>query len=401
MRWRFWRKHEQRSTTYSIGDPALVSLFNLGTPNYSGVEVGEGTALALSAVWRSVSLISGTLGSLPLRTLRDTGDSMRQQVTSFIDDPGGVEGPTPLAWKETVFAHMLLHGDAFLAHEFNGAGALTSLVPLHPQCVQVRWKRRDEETEYAGRKVYTATLLDGEQREFDITTLTQVSGLSLDGLRGISVIGHARNSLGTAVAGDRAAANMFGNGALISGMVTPEEDVTPDEAEEIATSLDRGVNGWENAGTIPVINKRLKFTPWSLSAEDAQFLQSRQFQTEEIARWFGIPPHLLGMTEKTTSWGAGIEVQNRGLARTVLAPWAKRLEERLSRLLPNPRFVEFDFAGLERPNPEVEIGLLIQQVQAGLLTVNEARAIRNLPPLPEPAPQVESDSTSSPEVVPA
>jgi HK97 family phage portal protein len=134
------------------------------------------------------------------------------------------------------------------------------------------------------------------------------------------------------------------------------------------------------------VNRALKFTPWTMSAEDAQFMQSRSFQVEEIARWFGIPPHLLGLTEKATSWGAGIETQNRGLARNVLAPWGKRFEERLSRLLPNPRFVEFDFAALERPNPEVEIDLLIRQVEAGLLTVNEARAIRNLPPLPEPAP---------------
>jgi HK97 family phage portal protein len=151
--------------------------------------------------------------------------------------------------------------------------------------------------------------------------------------------------------------------------------------------LNAKLTGVENAGAIAVINRKLKFTPWTLSNEDAQFLQSRQFQIEEIARWFGIPPFELMQTDKQTSWGTGIEAQQRGLARTVLSPWANRLEQRLSRLLPKNQFAEFEFAALERGNPADEIRLLIEQVNAGLLTKNEARAIRNLPPLPEgPAP---------------
>jgi HK97 family phage portal protein len=376
--WR--RRQEQRSATFSVSDPAFAEFFGVGVANYSGVTIGETSALGLSAVWRAVNLIAGTLASLPLRTLRDTGDGMKQRMTSFLDDPGGPDGPTPFAWKETIFTHALLHGDAFLAHVFNGAGAIAALIPIHPLAVSVRWVRADE-TPRPGGKVYTASLADGTRQEFDASTMTQVSGLTLDGLRGVSVVSYARSSLGTAVAADRAAAKLFGSGALISGMVTPEEDLDEDEAKQIKAGLNRGIAGWENAAEIAVINRKLKFTPWQMNAEDAQFLQSRVFQVEEIARWFGIPPHLLGQTEKVTSWGAGIEVQNRGLARTVLMPWARRFEERLSRLLPAPRFVEFDFAGLERPTPEQEIDLLIKQVESGLLTLNEARAIRNMPPV--------------------
>jgi HK97 family phage portal protein len=120
-----------------------------------------------------------------------------------------------------------------------------------------------------------------------------------------------------------------------------------------------------------------------MTATDAQFLQSRQFQIEEISRWTGVPPHLLMQTEKQTSWGTGVEEQNRALGRTVLLPWAQRVEHRASRLLAVPRWVEFEFAGLERPSPDREIELLLAQVAGGLLTVNEARAYRNLPPLPE------------------
>ena len=131
----FWRRKEQRSLI-SVSDPALAAWFG-ATPGYSGVIVGESTALSLSAVWRAVSLISGTIAQLPLRTLRDV-DGTRTRVNSFLDNPGGPDGPTPFEWTETVLVHLLLHGNAFLAHVYNGGGAIVALVPVHPLCVSVR-----------------------------------------------------------------------------------------------------------------------------------------------------------------------------------------------------------------------------------------------------------------------
>ncbi|MGH6692186.1 MAG: phage portal protein, partial [Gammaproteobacteria bacterium] len=196
--------------------------------------------------------------------------------------------------------------------------------------------------------------------------------------------------------GDRAAARMFGNGAMIAGLVTPDEDVDEDEAKVIKAGLDKKVGGWENAGELAFVNRKLKFSPWTMSAEDAQFLESRAFQIEDVARWFGVPPHLLGQTEKQTSWGTGVAEQNRGLARFTLLPWTTRIEQRLSRLLPAPRFVEFEYAGLEKPVPEQEIELLIKQVAAGILTVDEARKIRNMPPLGAQGPVAASESQGVP-----
>jgi HK97 family phage portal protein len=382
--WWPW-KRETRSTL-SISDPALAQWLNIGSPNYSGVDVGESSALALSALWRAVSLISGTIASLPLRTLRDTGDGMRQRVTSFLDNPGGEDGPTPFCFWETAFSHAILHGDCFLVHRFGGAGQIVGLVPLHPQCVSVRWVRKDEQPRPGG-KVYTARLVDGTDMEFDASTLTQISGLSLDGLRGFSLISLARNSLGTGIAGERAAARVFSNGMLLSGLVTPEgdDDLDEDDLKAVKADLDLKTSGWEHSGGVALVNRALRFTPWTMTAEQGQFMESRKFSVEEVSRWTGVPPHALMQTEKQTSWGTGVAEQNRGLSRTVLSPWAKRFEEKLSRLLPSPRFVEWDFAGLERGSPETEIDLLIRQVEAGLLTVNEARAIRNLPPLPPAA----------------
>lgn len=382
--WRRWtgRRAERSGGLISISDPRLADLFaNAWAPNYSGIEVGEGTALTLSAVFRAVSLISGTVASLPMPTFRERA-GVRSQVASFLDDPGGDLAATPFEWKETVLLHLCLHGNAYLRVHRDGMGSILALEPVHPLCVSTRWRRPDE-FDVIGPKVFTALLSDGGRYDFDTTGMIHIPYMSLDGLTGLSPIGMARNSLGTAVAGDRAAAKMFSDGALMSGLVTPvDDDLDGDEANKIQAEINRNAGGWENAAKLSVINRRLQFVPWTINAEDLQFLQSRQFQIEEIARWFGVPPHLLMQTEKQTSWGQGVESQNRAMGRTVLLPWTQRIEQRLSRLLPEKRWVQFDFSELERPTPEAEVGLLIQQVGAGLLSLNEARHTRNLPPVP-------------------
>lgn len=364
---------------WSISNPKLLELFGLGTPNYAGVDVSEYTALGLSAVYRAVSIIASTVASLPLRTLREV-DGSRTRVSSFLDAPGGTYGPTRYEWTETVMVHLLLHGNAYLLHVYNGAGSIVALEAIHPLCVEVHWETTPN-GKRTGRKVFTVNLDDGRQVSLTQDQMTHIPAMTLDGLKGVSPIWIARNSLGTAIAGDRAAAKLFATGALHAGIVTAEEDLTEDDAKAIKASLNAKVAGWENAGEIAVINRKLKFTPWTMSMEDAQFLQSRQFQIEEIARWYGVPPHLLMQTEKQTSWGTGIQEQNRGLARFTLSAWTSRIEERLSRLLPSPRFCEFDYAGLLKPAPEQEIPLLIAQVRSGLMTVNEARRIRGMDPI--------------------
>jgi HK97 family phage portal protein len=365
---------EERSL-YSIADPAFAAVLNVGMPNYSGVTVGEHTALTISAVWRATSLISGTIASLPARTVTHQADGTRAVVPSWADSPGDVYGATSFEFWEQIMVHLLLHGNAFCLQIRNGAGAPVGLFPLHPTAVSV------ERVRGSLMKVYRVTTLDGSVQEYTDLDLLHIPALSTDGLRGLGPLQVARNSLGVAVAGDRAAARMFSSGALFSGLVTPEEDVTEEEAQAIKAALDAKLSGWDHAGELALVNRKLKFTPWTMSHVDAQFLESRQFQIEEIARWFGVPPYELMQTEKQTSWGTGIEAQQRGLARQVIGPWVKRLEERVSRLFPTGRYLEFEFAGLERPTPEQEIDLLIRQVQAGLLTVNEARAIRNMPPI--------------------
>jgi HK97 family phage portal protein len=350
--------------------------FGWAVPSVAGVSVTETSALGLSAFYRAGAVISGSIASLPLRSLRTTSDDRREPVASWVDDPAGPDSLTPYEFKEQCVWHLFLQGDAFLMHRFNGAGALVGLHPVHPLAVGVQWDKTRP-----GGKLYRVTLVDGTYLELDATTMTQVMGPSLDGLRGMSVITLARNSLGTAIAGDRAAGNMFANGGMLSGIITPEEDVEPDEVTAIKADVNANMTGSENAGKIAVVNRKLKFTPWSMNAADAQFLETREFSIEEVARWTGVPANLLMKSDAVSTWGTGVEIVNRGLRQYTLASYTGRFEQRLSRLLPRTQLVEFDFAGLERPTPEQEIDLLIKQVDAGLLTPNEARRIRNLPPL--------------------
>lgn len=383
----------------SITDPALAAYFSPGgLVDLAGVQVSETSALGLSGLFRAVSLISGTLASLPMRSLREDQNGPKP-VPSVFDDPDGPDGQTVFEWKETLFAHLVIHGRAGAIKVRNEAGAVARLALVHPLSF---YPELPTLAEYqsgnlpVGGLWFCINLADGSKARFDASEFWYIPALSMSPGFGLGLMQNARTSLSTAMAGDRAAAKMFSNGALISGLATPEDDLEPDEVTDIKRALDNSVSGYENAGRIAIVNRRLNFTPWTMTASDAQFLQSRQFQIEEISRWTGVPPHLLMQTDKQTSWGTGVDEQNRGLSKFVLGHWANRVEQRASRLLARPRWVEFDFAALERPNFATEIGLLIQQVGAGLLTVNEARALRNLPPLPEPAAPVQNGDGNDP-----
>lgn len=368
----------------TLTDPALAEYFGLTGSNVAGVSVTETSSMGLTAVFRAVSLIAGAVAGLPLKTYRDAPDGRRERVNSFLDEPNGPDGMTRFEWVELVMTHLLLHGNAYLIHEYGGAGQLISLVPAHPSVVQVKQPDTAEEKAQFGDwgKMFIVRLGDGRELRLSPGDLTHIPALSTDGFKGLSPIEAHRQAIGAGLAGDMAAARMFGSGMLLGGMVSSNEDLSEEDAQNIIDGIKAKTAGTKHAGDIAFVNAKLEFTPWTVPAREAQFIESRVHQIEEVSRIFGVPPHLLGQTEKQTSWGSGVAEQNRGLARYTLMAWTSRIEQRLTRLLPRPRFVEFDYSGFLQPSPEVEIPLLIQQVEAGLLTVNEARAIRNLEPLP-------------------
>lgn len=359
--------------------PQLQAHWLLATGRAASVST-ELEALKSSAMYRGVQLIAGTLAGLPFNSY--TGDGVdRRKMPSVFDDPDP-DGQTPFEWKETAFTHLMLHGRCGALKVHNEAGGLASLPLVHPNSFQVRLPRVDERP--AGGLWFDLTLENGKSYSTDAAGFWYVPALSLDGRTGVGLLELAAESIGTTLSGDQTASTLFTTGATISGLATPKEDgaLGVDDIAEAKRQLRNATAGEANAGRIALINRALDFTPWTMTAQQAQVLESRQFQIEEISRWTGVPPHLLMQTDKQTSWGTGVDEQNRGLSKFVLGHWASRFEQRASRLLARPRWTEFDFAGLERPNFAVEIDLLIKQTGGKpILTQNEARAVRNLPPV--------------------
>lgn len=334
-------------------------------------------------MYRAVSLIAGLLGASPLNSWRAT-DAGRERVSSIFDQPDGPDDLTPFEWKEHLITHLVLHGDGYALKLRNDAGGLARMPLLHPLTVTKQKPTAEQVrrgTVPKGGTWFWTALADGRYVRLDGDDVWHVPGPAGGGL-----IERARASVGASLAGDRAAQRMFTHGAMISGLATPEDDDVGDiidDVPEIRRQIDDAVAGPDRAGKIAVIARRLKFTPWTMTAADAQFLQQRQFQIEEISRWTGVPPHALMQTEKQTSWGTGVESQDRGMARTVLNTWATRIEQRGSRLLQQPRWIEFDFSKLERPSPDVERDMIRSDWNDGLVTLNEARARMGLAPLPD------------------
>jgi HK97 family phage portal protein len=225
---------EAERRSISIADPALVEYLGLGRVSAAGKVVTETTALALTAVYRTVSLLAGTVASLPLKSYRTLPDGSRERIGSFLDDPGGPDGLTAYEWKETVMAHLLLHGNAYLVHVLNQAGGIAALVPVHPSAVAVR-----AEPEMPGGKVFTVSTAGGGQRDLGTGDLTHIMGLTTDGLCGISPIRAARDSLGTGLAGNEAAARIFANGLLIGGLVSGDSTLSEEQGEELKAKLRR------------------------------------------------------------------------------------------------------------------------------------------------------------------
>lgn len=380
------------NTTRSIADPALAALFSPGgVIDLDGIVVGERSALQQSPMWRATMVICQQLASLPMPSYTDLGGGRREPVASIFDEPDGPDGQTVFEWKETMYAQLVLHGRAGALKIQTGLGGLARLQLRHPYTWSVSLPTIDEYKSGrlpVGGLWFDVSLDDGSQRRYDARDFWYVPDVALDGRCGVGLLQIARESLKTTIAGEAASAQLFANGALIRAIAVPadaDEDIEAD-IPQIRRELDTRLHGPENAGKIALLNARLNIQNVAMTAVDAQLLQSRQFQIEEVARWTGVPPHILMQTEKQTSWGTGVDEQNRALGRTVLAPKANRVEQRASRLLARPRFAEVDFTKLERPSPDREIELDLSQVAAGVMTIDEYRAKRGWKPLPATVP---------------
>lgn len=364
---------------WSIADKAFVGW--LMGPESDQIElVNPYTVLGLSAVLRSVQIISGTIAGLPFKTYERQGEDDRVRMPSVFDDPyPGIDGMTPFAWHETLLIHLLIWRKAFLWHETDSNGRII-YKPISPDTIHKVY--RDPKT---GRRLFDYTDPGTfERKTVDSDTITFIPGPSLDGVDGHPLLYAARSIFSAAISGDKGAQTTLRRGIRLGGMIVPgdnEEEFDDEEGKAILEQLNATAAGRENAGGLALFNKRLKLQPWQSNNVDSQWIETKQAVLGDIERLFGVPPHLLSDTEKQTSWGTGVSEQNLGLARYTLRGWSDRIEQVLSMRLPKGQFVEFDYKGLLQGTPTEEIQLLIAQVEAGILTDDEARQILNRRPL--------------------
>jgi HK97 family phage portal protein len=225
-------------------------------------------------------------------------------------------------------------------------------------------------------------------RELAEDDVFHVRGFGAGGDVGLSPVSYARQTMGTALAADETAAETFRNGLQISGFLkeAPGTKSTPEQRKDLLKLFDEFM-GSLNAGKVMPLPHGFDFAGITMNPEDAQLLQTRRFHVEEICRWFRVPPFMIGHTEKSTSWGTGIEQQMIGFLTFSLRPYLTRIEQAIKKQLIMPAeratiYAEFNLEGLLRADSQGRAALLSALGQNGYLTRNEGRARDNLPPLP-------------------
>lgn len=348
-----------------------------GSDSYSGKVVSVNTALQLSTVWACVNLLSRTVSTLPLNIYRRIDSGGREvardhPLHNLLHSQPNAD-MTAAIFRQVILAHLLLWGNAYVEKSFS-AKRLVALTPLLPG--QVEKKRRED-----GAFVYVYTdSKQGKRREITEQHMMHIPAFSMDGLIGLSVIGCARQIFGNAMAAEEAAGKTFANGIKSSGLVTMDAVLKGDQREEVRQHI-RKVS---SEGGVMVLEKGSNFQQLSMNPQDAELLATREFGVEEICRWYGVPPHMVGHTGKSTSWGSGLEQQVLGFLTFALQPWLTLIEQQISKdlLAPIERaeyYAEHVVEGLMRADSAGRAALYSSAAQNGWMDREEIRDKENLP----------------------
>lgn len=362
----------------NLADPAswLVDLYG-GGRTWAGPEVGERSAIRETTVWRCVSLISGIMASLPFpiyeRTKAGRVEAYDHRLYPlFHDAPNDLMGS--FTWRELIGCDLLLGGNHYSLIERDNANRVVGFMPMIRQaCTPYR---RDGLTRYR-------VMVNGGELDLDQSDVIHVPGLGFDGLRGLSPIGVAgRQSIGMSLAFAEFIGRMHANGAKPSGVLEVAANITPANFNRLKAQFEQENAGIANAGKTIFVDKDSKWTAVQLSPEDAQTLEHRRFQVSDICRLFGVPPHMVGETDRATSWGTGIEQQSLGFLRFTLEPWLKRIEDEFQRkLFAGTRFyAEFDRDALLAMDAKTQSEMFASGIQNGWMKPAEVRHLKNLPP---------------------
>jgi len=346
----------------------------------AGVNVTERNAHTHASVWRAINLISGVGGSLDLRAYK-TGTFSPAQA-NLLNNPH--PEMTGLEFWRLSFTHRATWGNFYAQKIRNGASAVQYLLPIHPSNVRVAGLVKGRAT---GRmvKLFEVTLEDGTREPMTTDDIFHVPHWANDGLCGISPVAAARLAIGLGIAAEEYSARLFGSGNLSSGVLQTEGRLEEKDAEALKAKWESKVAGLAKAHGTVIIDSGAKYQQLTMPNKDAQFLESRQFQILEIARFFGVPPFLMYETEKSTSWGTGLEQQALGWLNFDLGPqWLAPLEARVSKELTGAGTeARYDMNRLMRGDSSARGNFYRIMREIGALNADEIRAYESLEPLPD------------------
>lgn len=352
--------------------PAEISaLFT--TPSDTGVSVTERTSMQVSTVWRCVNILANAAASTPIRAYRD---GSFQSIDNHLLREPHPELTAFEFWRLT-YVHRLLWGNSYCEKVYDGSGRIKHLLPIDP--AHVRPGRATD-----GTKVYEVTKADGRRVEVTSVEVFHMPGLGYDGVKGLSPVAHAAQAIGLSMAAERHGARFFGAGTTLSGVLQTDQRLTASQADAIKARWKAKHSGGNSSHDIAVLDNGTEFKPVSIPNTEAQFIESRGFQTNEICRWFGVPPHMVGDVTKSTSWGTGIEQQAIGFVVYTLRPdWLIPTEQRVTRELLKDRsvYARYDVEGLLRGDSQARATFYSTMRNIGVYSVNEIRELEKLPPV--------------------
>ena len=353
----------------------------------SGKAVTERSAMQMTAVYSCVRILAEAIAGLPLHlyTYKDDGGKEKaigHPLYLLLHDEPNPE-MSSFVFRETLMTHLLLWGNAYAQIIRNGKGEVVALYPLMPNRMTV-------DRDSSGQLFYSYQMNNTDAPTMKAGTVIlkpsdvlHIPGLGFDGLVGYSPIAMAKNAIGLAIATEEYGAKFFANGATPGGLL--EYPGTVKDPDRVRESWNKGFSGSQNAGKVAILEEGMKYTPISIAPEQAQFLETRKFQINEIARIFRVPPHMVGDLEKSSF--SNIEQQSLEFVKYTLDPWVVRWEQSLSRALFTPEekkryFFKFNVEGLLRGDYQSRMNGYATARQNGWMSANDIRELENLDRIP-------------------
>ena len=355
----------------------------------SGKAVTERSAMQMTAVYSCVRILAEAIAGLPLHVYRYNSDGGKEKAIDhslylILHDEPNPE-MSSFVFRETLMTHLLLWGNAYAQIIRNSKGEVVALYPLMPNKMSVD---RDENGQLYYQYLRSIDEVGGKSETVILkpTDVLHIPGLGFDGLVGYSPIAMAKNAIGLAIATEEYGAKFFANGAAPSGVL--EHPGTIKDPQRVREAWQSQFGGSQNSGKIAVLEEGMKYTPISISPEQAQFLETRKFQINEIARIFRVPPHMVGDLEKSSF--SNIEQQSLEFVKYTLDPWVIRWEQSIMRTLLTPEekksyFVKFNLEGLLRGDYQSRMNGYATARQNGWMSANDIRELENLDRIPAEA----------------